>query len=63
MNRRIRFVILALLSLAVLLVCGYYGRQRIAVTAKRKEDFEQLAELIAVEKSTPALLQQVLPSR
>lgn len=52
MNRRIRFVILALLSLAVLLVCGYMVGSELLSRQKEKEDFEQLAELIAVEKST-----------
>ena len=52
MNRRIRFVILALLSLAVLLVCGYMVGSELLSRQKEKEDFDQLAELIAVEKST-----------
>jgi len=45
-------VILALLSLAVLLVCGYMVGSELLSRQKEKEDFEQLAELIAVEKST-----------
>ncbi|WP_305141204.1 class B sortase [Acutalibacter muris] len=45
-------MILALLSLAVLLVCGYMVGSELLSRQKEKEDFEQLAELIAVEKST-----------
>ena len=45
-------MILALLSLAVLLVCGYMVGSELLSQQKEKEDFEQLAELIAVEKST-----------
>ena len=40
MNRRIRFVILALLSLAVLLVCGYMVGSELLARQKEKEDFE-----------------------
>lgn len=50
MNRRIRFVILALLSLAVLLVCGYMVGSELLARQKEKEDFEQLAKLVTVEK-------------
>ena len=45
-------MILALLSLAVLLVCGYMVGSELLSRQKEKEDFDQLAELIAVEKST-----------
>lgn len=45
-------MIMALLSLAVLLVCGYMVGSELLSRQKEKEDFEQLAELIAVEKST-----------
>ncbi len=50
MSRRIRFVILAFLSLAVLLVCSYMVGSELLLRQKEKEDFEQLAKIVTVEK-------------
>ena len=44
-------MVLAFLSLAVLLVCGYMVGSELLARQKEKEDFEQLAKLITVEKS------------
>lgn len=45
-------MILALLTLAVLLICGYMVGSELLARQKEKEDFEQLAKLITVEKTT-----------
>ena len=45
-------MILALLSLAVLLVCGYMVGSELLARQKEKEDFEQLVKLVTVEKPT-----------
>ena len=42
-------MILALLSLAVLLVCGYMVGRELLSRQKEKEDFEQLAKLVTVK--------------
>ena len=42
-------MILALLSLAVLLVCGYMVGSELLSRQKEKEDFEQLAKLVTVK--------------
>jgi sortase B len=49
-------VILALLSLAILLICGYMVGSELLSRQKEKEDFEQLAKMVTVEKpsATPA---------
>ncbi|WP_322176741.1 class B sortase [Acutalibacter caecimuris] len=49
-------MILALLSLAVLLVCGFMIGRELLSRQKEKEDFKQLAKMVTVEKpsATPA---------
>jgi len=52
MSRRIRIVVLAFLSLAVLLVCSFMVGLELLSQQKEKEDFEQLAKLVTVERPT-----------
>ena len=54
-------MILALLSLAVLLVCGYMVGRELLSRQKEKEDFEQLAKLVTV-KSPAASAAPAKPS-
>lgn len=50
MSQRIKFGIFAFLLLAVLVVCGFMVGRELLSRQKEKEDFEQLAKLVTVEK-------------
>lgn len=52
MNRRIKFGVFIFLLSAVLLVCGFMVGRELLSRQKEKEDFEQLAKLVTVEKPT-----------
>ena len=52
MNRRIKFGIFAFLSLSVVLTCGVMISTELLSRQKEKEDFEQLAKLVTVERPT-----------
>ena len=52
MSRRIKFGAFAFLLLGVLLVCGFMVGREMLSRQKEKEDFEQLAKLVTVEKPT-----------
>ena len=54
MSRRIKFGVFAFLLSAVLLVCGFMVGWELLSRQKEKEDFEQLAKLVTVEKSSAA---------
>lgn len=56
MNRRIKFGVFVVLLLGVLLLCGFMVGRELLSRQKEKEDFEQLARLVTVEKppATPA---------
>ena len=52
MNRRIKFGVFITLLLAVLVTCGVMISNELLSRQKEKEDFEQLAKLVTVEKPT-----------
>ena len=52
MSRRIKFGIFAFLLSAVLVTCGVMIGGELLLRQKEKEDFEQLAKLVTVEKPT-----------
>lgn len=54
MNRRIKFGVFAVLLSAVLVACGVMIGRELLSRQKEKEDFEQLAKLVTVEKPSAA---------
>lgn len=61
MSRRIKFGAFAFLLLVVLLVCGFMVSRELLSRQKEKEDFEQLAKLVTVEKPSATPYQSNFP--